>query len=91
VYHSWLQVSATVKSFMAKELQSELIELLEKIVLQNSAFRWECMGRLRPACQIGSGIVSVSVLDVGFCLLAHVDGVELPLWLVCWESASQRV
>lgn len=32
------QVSATVKAFMAKELQSELIELLEKIVLQNSAF-----------------------------------------------------
>lgn len=33
-----LQVSATVKAFMAKELQAELIELLEKIVLQNSAF-----------------------------------------------------
>ncbi|GAX80055.1 hypothetical protein CEUSTIGMA_g7494.t1 [Chlamydomonas eustigma] len=32
------QVSTTVKAFMAKELQSELIELLEKIVLQNSAF-----------------------------------------------------
>ena len=31
-------VSATVKAFMAKELQHELIELLEKIVLQNSAF-----------------------------------------------------
>jgi clathrin heavy chain len=31
-------VSATVKAFMAKDLQSELIELLEKIVLQNSAF-----------------------------------------------------
>ena len=36
------QVSTTVKAFMAKELQSELIELLEKIVLQNSAFR--CVG-----------------------------------------------
>jgi clathrin heavy chain len=33
-----LQVSVTVKAFMAKELQAELIELLEKIVLQNSAF-----------------------------------------------------
>lgn len=32
------QVSNTVKAFMAKDLQSELIELLEKIVLQNSAF-----------------------------------------------------
>lgn len=32
------QVSVTVKSFMARGLQSELIELLEKIVLQNSAF-----------------------------------------------------
>lgn len=32
------QVSVTVKAFMAKELQAELIELLEKIVLQNSAF-----------------------------------------------------
>lgn len=32
------QVSVTVKAFMARELQSELIELLEKIVLQNSAF-----------------------------------------------------
>ncbi|KAL6748149.1 vesicle coat protein clathrin, heavy chain [Haematococcus lacustris] len=32
------QVSTTVKAFMTKGLQSELIELLEKIVLQNSAF-----------------------------------------------------
>ncbi|KXZ42859.1 hypothetical protein GPECTOR_114g310 [Gonium pectorale] len=32
------QVSVTVKAFMAQGLQSELIELLEKIVLQNSAF-----------------------------------------------------
>lgn len=32
------QVSTTVKAFMAADLQSELIELLEKIVLQNSAF-----------------------------------------------------
>lgn len=32
------QVSATVKAFMAARLESELIELLEKIVLQNSAF-----------------------------------------------------
>jgi clathrin heavy chain len=32
------QVSVTVKAFMARELQSELIELLEKIVLHNSAF-----------------------------------------------------
>lgn len=32
------QVSIAVKSFMAKDLQSELLELLEKIVLQNSAF-----------------------------------------------------
>eukprot|EP00246_Nothoceros_aenigmaticus_P001174 TRINITY_DN1157_c0_g1_i1.p1 TRINITY_DN1157_c0_g1~~TRINITY_DN1157_c0_g1_i1.p1 ORF type:complete len:1698 (-),score=398.34 TRINITY_DN1157_c0_g1_i1:654-5747(-) len=32
------QVSATVKAFMTAELPHELIELLEKIVLQNSAF-----------------------------------------------------
>ena len=32
------QVSVTVKGFMAAELPNELIELLEKIVLQNSAF-----------------------------------------------------
>ena len=32
------QVSVAVKAFMAAGLQSELIELLEKIVLQNSAF-----------------------------------------------------
>jgi clathrin heavy chain len=32
------QVSTTVKAFMQADLQSELIELLEKIVLQNSAF-----------------------------------------------------
>eukprot|EP00798_Chlamydomonas_sp_ICE-L_P023296 gene23296-30532_t len=32
------EVSVTVKAFMARELQAELIELLEKIVLQNSAF-----------------------------------------------------
>ncbi|CAL5424607.1 unnamed protein product [Camellia sinensis] len=32
------QVSATVKAFMTADLPHELIELLEKIVLQNSAF-----------------------------------------------------
>eukprot|EP00217_Crustomastix_stigmatica_P007377 CAMPEP_0183790040 /NCGR_PEP_ID=MMETSP0803_2-20130417/775_1 /TAXON_ID=195967 /ORGANISM="Crustomastix stigmata, Strain CCMP3273" /LENGTH=1665 /DNA_ID=CAMNT_0026034229 /DNA_START=270 /DNA_END=5267 /DNA_ORIENTATION=+ len=32
------QVSVTVKAFMAADLPHELIELLEKIVLQNSAF-----------------------------------------------------
>lgn len=33
------QVSVAVKSFMQADLQSELIELLEKVVLQNSAFK----------------------------------------------------
>ncbi len=32
------QVSVCVKSFMVHDLQSELIELLEKIVLNSSAF-----------------------------------------------------
>lgn len=32
------QVSSCVKAFMSNDLQSELIELLEKIVLQNSSF-----------------------------------------------------
>lgn len=32
------QVSVAVKSFMTASLQAELIELLEKIVLQNSSF-----------------------------------------------------
>mmetsp|Transcript_22621 Transcript_22621/g.70241 ORF Transcript_22621/g.70241 Transcript_22621/m.70241 type:complete len:1205 (+) Transcript_22621:68-3682(+) len=32
------QVSVTVKAFMKEEMHNELIELLEKIVLQNSAF-----------------------------------------------------
>jgi len=32
------QVSAAVKAFMTADLPHELIELLEKIVLQNSAF-----------------------------------------------------
>jgi len=32
------QVSVAVKAFMAANLQAELIELLEKIVLQNSSF-----------------------------------------------------
>ena len=32
------QVSVAVKAFMQAELQAELIELLEKIVLQNSSF-----------------------------------------------------
>ncbi len=32
------QVSVAVKSFMQAGLQAELIELLEKIVLQNSSF-----------------------------------------------------
>jgi len=31
-------VSVAVKAFMAAGLQAELIELLEKIVLQNSSF-----------------------------------------------------
>ncbi len=31
-------ISATVKAFMAADLPNELIELLEKIVLDNSAF-----------------------------------------------------
>jgi clathrin heavy chain len=31
-------VSVAVKSFMQADLQAELIELLEKIVLQNSSF-----------------------------------------------------
>jgi clathrin heavy chain len=31
-------VSAAVKAFMGAELPNELIELLEKIVLENSAF-----------------------------------------------------
>ena len=31
-------VSATVKAFMAADLPNELIELLEKIVLENSVF-----------------------------------------------------
>ena len=48
------QVSTTVKAFMAKELQSELIELLEKIVLQNSAFRCACVGRGQRAVMIFS-------------------------------------
>lgn len=33
-----VQVSSCVKAFMKADMQSELIELLEKIVLQNSAF-----------------------------------------------------
>ena len=32
------QVSVAVKAFMEANLQAELIELLEKIVLQNSSF-----------------------------------------------------
>ncbi len=32
------QVSVAVKAFMAANLQAELIELLEKIVLQSSSF-----------------------------------------------------
>ncbi len=32
------QVSVAVKAFMSADLQAELIELLEKIVLQNSSF-----------------------------------------------------
>lgn len=31
-------ISATVKAFMAADLPNELIELLEKIVLDNSVF-----------------------------------------------------
>ena len=46
------QVSTTVKAFMAKELQSELIELLEKIVLQNSAFRYGGGGGEEGGCWV---------------------------------------
>ncbi|GMP83804.1 hypothetical protein CsSME_00037590 [Camellia sinensis var. sinensis] len=38
VHNALEQVSATVKAFMTADLPHELIELLEKIVLQNSAF-----------------------------------------------------
>ena len=37
-------ISVTVKAFMAADLPNELIELLEKIVLENSVFsdhRWD--------------------------------------------------
>ena len=39
-------ISVTVKAFMTADLPNELIELLEKIVLENSVFsehRWVCV------------------------------------------------
>ena len=41
--HTWCvqdpeDISVTVKAFMAADLPNELIELLEKIVLENSVF-----------------------------------------------------
>jgi hypothetical protein len=52
------QVSVTVKAFMARELQSELIELLEKIVLHNSAFSSNANLQVRGAlpCAGASGM-----------------------------------
>ena len=42
-HHTWCvqdpeDISVTVKAFMAADLPNELIELLEKIVLENSVF-----------------------------------------------------
>ena len=45
-------ISVTVKAFMAADLPNELIELLEKIVLENSVFsdhRWDGTGALARA------------------------------------------
>jgi hypothetical protein len=42
-----------VKSFMAKELQGELVELLEKIVLHNSAFSNNANLQVRAALRRG--------------------------------------
>ena len=42
-------ISVTVKAFMAADLPNELIELLEKIVLENSVFsdhRWDSINIL---------------------------------------------
>ncbi len=44
------EVSVTVKAFMTADLPNELIELLEKIVLDNSVFSEHRYGRL-TACQ----------------------------------------
>ncbi len=43
-------VSACVKAFMAKDLQSETVELLEKIVLHNSAFSGNANLQVRLSC-----------------------------------------
>ena len=44
------QVSVAVKAFMAANLQAELIELLEKIVLQTSSFSNNHNLQARPPC-----------------------------------------
>ena len=70
------QVSVAVKAFMAAGLQAELIELLEKIVLQNSSFSNNhnlqnlliitaikarpCMGCLHAAWKAGAVLCAAS-------------------------------
>jgi hypothetical protein len=59
------QVSVTVKAFMRHELQSELIELLEKIVLNNSAF------------SSNANLQNLLILTVGEDAVAGCDPVHL--------------
>lgn len=59
------EVSVTVKAFMTADLPNELIELLEKIVLDNSVFSEHRLSNRPPAC----GSISVRVYKVIIVLL----------------------
>lgn len=55
-------MSVTVKAFMTADLPNELIELLEKIVLDNSVFSEHRYAMLPGAC---IGFLSLSLWPVG--------------------------
>ena len=67
------QVSVAVKAFMAANLQAELIELLEKIVLQNSSFSNNhnlqvCCGSHEITPVYGDAQCSVAGLSNSICV-----------------------
>ena len=88
------QVSVAVKAFMAAGLQAELIELLEKIVLQNSSFSnnhnlqnlliiTAIKARPRGALPLHAALRPLSCQERG-----HEINTTCGLWQAVWQTAS---
>lgn len=56
------EVSVTVKAFMTADLPNELIELLEKIVLDNSVFSEHRLWNTLAACRSRNNLATVVVI-----------------------------